>query len=144
MSLPTIFLQKHDFDHFDLILFKRPSCEISFSDFVYLLLNRIAYIFFKLRPYVSSFGKVLWLNTSFLILQYGVTKCLFQQFFCRNTILIILTSFSLNAPRVKFHFPTLCTFCWIASHIFFLNCGLKCPLLEKSYGWTLALLVFRQ
>ncbi len=36
------FLQKHDFDHFDLILFKRLSCKILFSDFVYLLLDRIA------------------------------------------------------------------------------------------------------
>ncbi len=35
------FLQKHDFDHFHLILFKRLSCEISFSDFVYLLLDCI-------------------------------------------------------------------------------------------------------
>ncbi len=33
------FLQKHDFDHFDPILFKRLSCEISFSDFVYFLLD---------------------------------------------------------------------------------------------------------
>ncbi len=38
--------------------------------------------------------------------------------FCRNTILIISTSFSLNASLVKFHFPTLCTFCRIASHKF--------------------------
>ncbi len=30
--------------------------------------------------------------------------------FCRNVILIILTSFSLNASLVKFCFPTLCTF----------------------------------
>ncbi len=35
------FLQKHGFDHFDLILFKRLCCEISFSDFVYLLLDHI-------------------------------------------------------------------------------------------------------
>ncbi len=34
------FLQKHDFDHFDLILFKRLSRENSFSDFVYFLLDR--------------------------------------------------------------------------------------------------------
>ncbi len=37
------FLQKYDFYHFYFILFKRLSCEISFSDFVYLLLDRIAY-----------------------------------------------------------------------------------------------------
>ncbi len=37
------FLQKHDFDHFDLILFKRLSCEISFYDFMYRLLDRITY-----------------------------------------------------------------------------------------------------
>ncbi len=36
--------------------------------------------------------------------------------FCRNTILIILTLFSLNASFAKFHFPTLCTFYWIVSH----------------------------
>ncbi len=35
------FLQKHDFDHTDLVLFKRLSREILFSDFVYLLLDRI-------------------------------------------------------------------------------------------------------
>ncbi len=38
------FLQKHDFDHFNLILHKRLSCEILFSHFVYLLLDRITYI----------------------------------------------------------------------------------------------------
>ncbi len=37
--------------------------------------------------------------------------------FPKNTILIILTSFSLNASLAKFHFLTACTFCWIASHI---------------------------
>ncbi len=37
----TIFSQKHSFDHFDLILFKRHFRKISFSDFVYLLLDRI-------------------------------------------------------------------------------------------------------
>ncbi len=37
--------------------------------------------------------------------------------FCRNTILSIFTSFSLTASLVKFCFPTLCTFCWITSHI---------------------------
>ncbi len=40
---PFSFLQKHDFDHFELIFFKRLSCEILFSDFVYLLLNRITF-----------------------------------------------------------------------------------------------------
>ncbi len=35
------FLHKHNFDHFDLILFKRISCKISFSDFVYFLLDHI-------------------------------------------------------------------------------------------------------
>ncbi len=43
MSLPTIFLQKHDFDHFDVILFKRLSCKVLFSAFVYLLLDYITY-----------------------------------------------------------------------------------------------------
>ncbi len=38
------FLQKQDFDHFNLILFKRLSREISFSDIVYLLLDRITNI----------------------------------------------------------------------------------------------------
>ncbi len=37
------FLQKHDFDHFDRILFKRLTYEILFSDFVYRLLDRIAF-----------------------------------------------------------------------------------------------------
>ncbi len=40
----NVVLQKHDFDHFDFILFKRLSCEILFSDFMYLLLNRITYL----------------------------------------------------------------------------------------------------
>ncbi len=48
MVLPYVssndFLQKADFDHFDLILNKRLSCAISFSDFVYLLMDRITYI----------------------------------------------------------------------------------------------------
>ncbi len=35
------FLRIHNFDHFELILFKRLSCKILFSDFVYLLLDRI-------------------------------------------------------------------------------------------------------
>ncbi len=35
------FLQKHNFD--DLILYKRLYCEISFSYFVYLLLDRITH-----------------------------------------------------------------------------------------------------
>ncbi len=39
----NLFLQKHDFDRFDLILFKRLSCEISFSNFVYLSLNHIIF-----------------------------------------------------------------------------------------------------
>ncbi len=62
------FLQRNNFDNFDLFLFKCLSGEISFSNFV---------------------------------------------------ILNILASFSLNASLVKFRFQTLCTFCWIASHIFF-------------------------
>ncbi len=37
------FLPKHNFHNFDLILFKRLSCEISFSDFVYVLLDHIIY-----------------------------------------------------------------------------------------------------
>ncbi len=37
------FSQKHNFDHFDLILFKRLSSKISLSDFVYLLLDRLTY-----------------------------------------------------------------------------------------------------
>ncbi len=37
------FSPKRDFDHFDLILYKRFSCEILFSDFVYLLLDRITF-----------------------------------------------------------------------------------------------------
>ncbi len=37
--------------------------------------------------------------------------------FCKNTILITLTPFFLNAHLVRFCFPTLYTFCWIASHI---------------------------
>ncbi len=35
------FFAENDLDHFDFILFKCLSCEISFSDFVYLLLDRI-------------------------------------------------------------------------------------------------------
>ncbi len=35
----------------------------------------------------------------------------------RNAILIILTSFSLNAPLAKFCFPTWRILCWISSHI---------------------------
>ncbi len=35
------FFAKHNFDHFDLILFKRLFCEILFSDFAYLLLDHI-------------------------------------------------------------------------------------------------------
>ncbi len=38
------FLYKHDFGHFDFILFKLPSCKILFSNFVYLLLDRITYL----------------------------------------------------------------------------------------------------
>ncbi len=41
---PNNFLQKHDLDHFDHIFFKRLSCKISFSDFVYLLLDRVTYV----------------------------------------------------------------------------------------------------
>ncbi len=37
--------------------------------------------------------------------------------FHRNAILIILTSFFLNASLMKFLFPTFCTFCWIASQM---------------------------
>ncbi len=39
----NIFLQKRNFDHLDLILFKCLSCEILFSDFVYLLLEHITF-----------------------------------------------------------------------------------------------------
>ncbi len=40
------FWQKHDFDYFDLILFKRLCFEISFSNFfAYLLLDHIIYIY---------------------------------------------------------------------------------------------------
>ncbi len=35
------FLQKHNFDHFDLTFYKHFSCEILFSDFVYLFLDHI-------------------------------------------------------------------------------------------------------
>ncbi len=37
------FLRKHNFDHFDLILFKRLPCEILFYNSVNLLLDRITY-----------------------------------------------------------------------------------------------------
>ncbi len=46
------FLQKHDFDHFDLILFKRLCSEISFSPFVYLLLDRITNFSFVVFYYI--------------------------------------------------------------------------------------------
>ncbi len=38
------FLQKYNFSYFDLILFKPLFCEISFSDFVYLLLDRFTFL----------------------------------------------------------------------------------------------------
>ncbi len=53
----------------------------------------------------------------------------FPTIFCRNTILIILTSFSLNTSLLKFHFLTLCTFCWIASHI----CSKLVQIMESSF-----------
>ncbi len=39
------FLQKHYCDQFGFIFIKGLSCEISFSDFVYLLLERITFVF---------------------------------------------------------------------------------------------------
>ncbi len=51
-----------------------------------------------------------------LLLLYGVARSLLM-ILCRNMISIILTPFPLDAHLVKFRFPTLGTFCWIASHI---------------------------
>ncbi len=53
-----------------------------------------------------------------LIFQYNVARCLVLTIFHRNVILIIFTSLYLNAFLTTFCFPTLCTFCWIASQIF--------------------------
>ncbi len=50
------FLQKHDFDHFDLIPFKRLCCEILFSKFVYFLLYRITWsqqIIYHMQPWFN-------------------------------------------------------------------------------------------
>ncbi len=41
------FSQKHNFDHFHLILFKHLFRKISFSDFVYLLLDHITYVYLE-------------------------------------------------------------------------------------------------
>ncbi len=75
MSPPTIFLQKHDFDHFDIILFKRLSCEISFPDYVYLLLDRIThiyiyiYILYNTTTYKFSYKRLV--KVTFLIVFYA-------------------------------------------------------------------------
>ncbi len=50
------FLQKCDFDHFDLILFKHLSHKISFSNFVHILLDHITFfdiigIFGRIQPF---------------------------------------------------------------------------------------------
>ncbi len=53
------FLQKPDFDHFDLILFKRLFCEISFSDFVYLLLDLVTSLKQNKKSYLElSFTRI--------------------------------------------------------------------------------------
>ncbi len=54
VSLLTIF-RKHDFDHFAIILFKRHSCKILFSNFVYLSLDRITNIKFLQIFFLSHF-----------------------------------------------------------------------------------------
>ncbi len=48
------FLQKHDFDHFDLTLFKRLSCKISFSNFVYVPFARSHHKLWKTKKIVKN------------------------------------------------------------------------------------------
>ncbi len=52
------FFQKRTFDHFNLILFKRLSCEILFSNFVYLLLDRITYTYRRLLALTNKYDEL--------------------------------------------------------------------------------------
>ncbi len=73
--------------------------------FIFLLFLTSLHLFIIANNYFTSNNSVWCCKMSLLMI------------FHRNVILIILTTFSLNASLAKFRFPTLCTFCWIASHI---------------------------
>ncbi len=70
------FLQKHDFDHFNLILFKRLSFKISFSDFEYLFLDRIIY------PYRKFYTEQVWPHDSIFSKNASLKNYLQKKKFC--------------------------------------------------------------
>ncbi len=133
------FLQKNDFDHFDPILFKCLSCNAWFTFSSRVLVEtfgemwtrrsthecRHSYFHAKIVNNEVRHSRFLWLRTDLPTCLWKLwdetrtgRECGRRDECTLHTLVLVLSRRECK-PVIKFHFPILCTFCWIAARMFY-------------------------